>query len=228
LRNLATLHGERVLVVHGPPDSGNTYSLQLIQHIAQHPKVGGFLVHPFELDKPTAPRPEELAYQIVLNIAGAYDKIPPQGGASLDRWAVFLFDWVVAEIERVKGCHYLVFDGFSKTVLPKETQGLITGLAVHATGKLRNHLRVVLLSHGSFLHPDLDDYIERDEFERIGLADMVELVIAVAAARKKAADVAVVKEAIQKVLDANPEGKADRGRCITRGLAYLLRQIETS
>jgi hypothetical protein len=229
LRNLASLDGSHVLVIHGPPQVGKSYSYQFLSYVSRHPRQGRFAVLRFDLDTPAAPRPEELAYNIVLAMDVTAQDMPPQGSSSVARWAVFLLDWVAAKIRRRGKPVYLVFDGFSKVELPVETQGLITGLAVRAEiGDLREWARVLLISYGGLLDPSISDFVERERVEQLGVPEMVEWVMEEAAARnKEPPSVAAVRVAVKRVWDA-AEGRADRNRRINRGLAALLEEIQTS
>lgn len=228
LRNLASPNGARVLVVYGPPEVGKTYSFYLIDHIARHPKEGGFEICRFDLENPAAPQPGELAFQIVLTIGGDAAKMPSQGPAtSTARWTVFLLEWVVAELKRLDKPHYLVFDGFSKVELPDDTHSLITGLAQRAqeVGRLRDLVRVVLLSYSGLLHPDINDFVQREAVEQFGLSDMVELVIDVARELQKQPHIDDVKTAVQNVLNTYPVGTKARNYLIGRGLIDVIETV---
>jgi hypothetical protein len=226
LRALASPDGSRVLVVDGPAESGKTYSVQLLLHVAGHPKKGGFWVHSFDLANPAGRTADQLAYDIVSKMGGERDKMPPQGLVSAERWAEHLTDWVAIEIVRLGKPRYLVFDSFSKAKVDGPTQELITRLAQRAESDLQDYLRVLLLSYAAVLPPDINDYVQRESVTPFGPSDMVELVLAVAAAAgKPPPPLPEVTAAVQKIWDAYPEGTPGRNRQISRQLANLLQIV---
>jgi hypothetical protein len=206
LKRLASPTGRRVLLVDGPPSSGKTWTINLIQHVAGHPTKGGFWVHGFDLGDPPDRGPGDLAYDIVLRFAGNLDSMPPQRQASEERWAARLAVWIANQVAQLNVPRYLVFDSFSKFAVPQTTCELIVRLAVLAESEFRHWLRVILLSYSKPLHPQINDCVERDPATLFSTTDAVEFVLSEAKAHGKALDIAAVTQGVQNIWTEYPEG----------------------
>lgn len=187
LLDLTDPTGSPVLLIHGEPKTGKSFSFYLINHVAPSKN---YVVNRFLMTR--LPKPDQLAEEILGRI-GVTRALTPIGNESAERWSEKLADTVKDAIEEKKVPRLFVFDDFPVTELPDGsivdiplppgTASLIVRLAKYADEELRNHLRVVLVRFPSELSPELDDIALREEVQPFTSTHMVAVIMQVASAR---------------------------------------------
>lgn len=133
-----------VVVVNGLGGAGKTYTTELINHVC---RIHNDIV-PCHIEVPDEQGisigPADLARDIVIQLGGDVDKMPPQQ-TNMDRWAQELAIWIVNNAQKSGYKHWIILDGFNTTELRRDTLPLIVKLSLQLTRGMASRLHRLIL-----------------------------------------------------------------------------------
>jgi hypothetical protein len=226
LRTLGDQMGSRILVVDGDPVSGKTYSLQLINHLADF--LGAFKVVWVDLVRLAARNPtieperlaRHIAEQMRLNVAS----LRPKGAEQDATWIEHFGTWLTGELADRNEQWWIVIDHFLRVPLSQQTKDLVEELAVRIDMNIPQ-LRLVLLSYRDDLPLAGGGGVEREEIKRIDVDDLTNFFRKVYADRGLDPTPAEIAKAIAKVFSQVDEKHERRLEQIGRRAAEVSREI---
>ena len=151
LRDMVAEDGStRVLGVKGPPRSGKTRSIYLIEHGERMGVFEKALVQLERHQSPVTMTPAVLAESILDLIGGDAERVrEPPGGVTEARWLARAAGFIAGQIKAKKNPVVIVLDGFADPNLPTPTKQLIQEIVKRADHEPQ--LRVVLLDYAEDL-----------------------------------------------------------------------------
>jgi len=226
LRTLGDQMGSRILVVDGDAVSGKSYSLQLINHLAE--VLGGFRVVWVDLVRLAARNPaiepERLARYIAEQMKLDVTSLRPKGAEQDATWIEHFGNWLTGELAGRDDQWWIVIDHFLRVPLSQQTKDLIEELAIRIDNNIQQ-LRLILLSYRGDLPLAGGGGVEREEIKRIGVDDLTNFFLKVYADRGQKAAPAEIAKAIKKVLNQVDEKHERRLEQIGQKAAEVSREI---
>ena len=145
LRQLMDGDDKPILLIHGPEDSGMTYTKEIIGYLA-HQNKDQFHVSYAYLEKgSTTIPPDELAETLVTPMKARIEDIPKR---TPHRYEKRLCNWILNQALRTSDNWWLVLDGFGALEKDDETAALVQELAVKILDtEFSSSVRLVLIDY---------------------------------------------------------------------------------
>jgi len=224
LRRLVGGSGSRVLVVHGPPVCGKSYSLEFMAYLVD------VLGEPFKIafidlkeESTYAIAPDAVVRSLAYQMSVPSETVPTQA-AQATRWVQELRDWILGRIPQTGVNWCFIFDGFDHADVPDETRLLLKHLMSRAH-RMTQTLRVVLLGYNEqMVPPEIAGFVKRESVGRIGKVEVTGFFNRLVTDKVINANPAAVAQAVDIVMQQLPTNSVDRLAMLVAEATRLLRQ----
>jgi hypothetical protein len=222
LRDLISPHGNRVLIVTGPPFCGKSYSYNFIRYLRV--ELGSFkpiLVDFRDWIPPSVCRPADLVESIAAMMHIQADLVvnPHEQDESL---AVLMRNWLIKHMPDEGDPLLLVFDSLDQISLRPDTLELIESLALAAINEQLPRTRMILLGYADDRPTlQLPAGVAREEIGEIGEKQLCEFFEEVAKHAKRRIKGITVHRAVQRVLADLPPDRVQALRQLPEAIKVV-------
>lgn len=193
----AALPGARILVVNGPPQSGKTYSKELIGYLRR--ALESFrLVWIDLLTFSGEVKPADVARAIVDQMGLDQNTLPPLDQEQDSRWVQTFCNRLTGQLGNKSDSWWVVMDGFTHVTLSPPVDDLVKELSSRARLTLPG-LRMVLLSYPDSLPSDVEKVALRENIFPIEERDLINFFHQVYTERNKTPSAKDIAERIGEV-----------------------------
>jgi hypothetical protein len=213
-----------VLQVVGEPESGKSYSWQLIRRLSD---PCGFYAVPVILDETGTP--DDVIQTLAMQVASTMET-PPDRGADAAKWYGRASDWIVTKAKERGGQWWFVLDGLNHLPRTSEVWDLVGKLAKSVDLYGERRVRLILLGHDGTLDWSLRNKLLTDSVGRLEQVDLQEFFIDWFSAKKSLDRVALeakVSDTVDQVL-AFAATKDSYMRGITEAVEGVVREFSPS
>jgi len=165
LRGLRPGAGKRVLIVRGERYTGKSYTLRLIQHVAQVRREQVACIDVADTFGTTG-TPGDFAVTLLRNLNLPHKDVPERDPQNPNRWPKELCPFLIGRLRSLQDPWWIVLDGCARAKLGAELWATIIQLCAEIQANLQQ-LRVALLDFDEAVQPPLKRHARIEQIARI-------------------------------------------------------------